>query len=190
VNNEYESLRAEIKDWQDRRFTVLSGSVALVTVILGLKVVSESPLPGVWPWVSAVLLALLSSACLLTWYAGRANAKIAAYLIVFHETASPGWEARLAKLKNTRLDKLNLNRLMIVIYAGLGLLSVFLPALRHDQTRPNLLPLVVSVLMFIGSLILLGQKSPRDRYIHYWRNVKEHEGHGRRKKDLSPGPRG
>jgi hypothetical protein len=58
MNTEYESLREEIKAWQERRFTVLSGAVALVTGILGLKMVGESKPTENWTWPSAILLVL------------------------------------------------------------------------------------------------------------------------------------
>src|SRR5947208_2340161 len=106
MSNEYETLRAEILKWQDRRFDLLKISIGLITGLLGLKLVVEYPSKGdIWPLVSSVLLLYLSGANLLTWYAGVANSKLAAYIKVFHESdvgSAPAyrWESRLQRLKD------------------------------------------------------------------------------------------
>lgn len=168
--NEYEMLRGEIKDWQDRRFTILTASVGLVTAILSLKVFDEPVRTELWPSISALLLLLLTCACALTWYAGRANAKIAAYLIVFHERSSQsgeGWESRLDRLNNSGFDHLNLNRLMFCIYLVLGLVAM-IPVLRHFPIRDGWNVLIIPIALFVCSLLLLVLPSPKDRYIKQW----------------------
>jgi O-antigen/teichoic acid export membrane protein len=179
--SEDEKLRAEIKDWQDRRFTILTASIGLVTAVLGFKLFDQPATAEMWPWVSALLLLLLSSACILTWYAGRANAKIAAYLIVFHERPSQssdgGWESRLHHLKESGLDRLNLNRLLIIIYLVLGLVSVIFPALRHSPAGSGLIVVIGAVFLFLSSLFFLFLKSPKERYIKLWEEVRDKGAH-------------
>src|SRR5262249_4637530 len=130
VSAEYESIRAEILKWQDRRFDLLKLSISVVTGLLGLKLILDAT--GSWPIISSLLLLYLAGANLLTWYAGIANSKLSAYVKVFHEgQESPsipmGWETRLAKLKTKGLDPQNLNRWIAVVYAVLAIISVVLP---------------------------------------------------------------
>ena len=73
IRDEYDSLRKEIYEWQNRRFSILAVSGGFVAAILGLKIVEESKQPQTWPVVSALLLLFLSAACLLTWYTRRAT---------------------------------------------------------------------------------------------------------------------
>lgn len=181
MNTEYESLRKEIIAWQERRFTILAGSVALVTGILGLKVIGESKPFENWAWASALLLVILASACALTWYAGRASAKIAAYLIVFHESQPDplgAWETRLQVLKDSRRDCWNLNRLIILVYLGLALLAVLAPLLSHREY--HLVPLdyvtlVVAGGLFALAMVLLVLKSPKEHYKKLWEDLGKKE---------------
>jgi len=71
VSGEYESLRAEILKWQDRRFDLLKLSISVVTGLLGLKLIFEKlDAPGssstLWPLISSILLLYLAGANLLT----------------------------------------------------------------------------------------------------------------------------
>ena len=181
MNTEYESLKEEIKAWQHRRFTLLSGSVALVIGILGLKMVGESKPTENWTWPSALLLALLAAACALTWYAMRSNAKIAAYLVVFHESPpNPhfAWESRLDALKKTGRDWWNLNLFMICIYLGLALLAVLAPWLSHQEYHLGYLDYVALTVgggLFLVTLLLLGLPSPKQHFIKLWTQLKEKE---------------
>jgi hypothetical protein len=171
MNNEYEALYAEIKDWQDRRFTVLTAAIGLVTAILGLKIFDQPARIELWPWISALLLLLLSSACILTWYAGRANAKLAAYLICFHERPSPsgdGWQSRLHRLKQSRMDRLNLNRIVVCIYSPLAAVSVILPVMQQPPSPFGWVVLSVAIVIFLCSLLLLVLRTPKDHYVDLW----------------------
>ena len=123
---EYESLRQEILAWQNRRFMILTASITLVSAILGLDAVQEINVEVEWPVITSLLWFFLGSTTALTWYGGRANAKIAAYLLVFHEKEG-GWESRLKDLKISKLDWFNLNRMVFLIYVGLGILSLVIP---------------------------------------------------------------
>jgi hypothetical protein len=101
MSEEYESLRAEILKWQDRRFDLLKLSTTIVTSLLGLKLIFGAPASGtLWPLISSTLLLYLAAANLLTWYAGISNSILAAYIKVFHEKEPTlfHWETRLDKL--------------------------------------------------------------------------------------------
>lgn len=173
MTSEYETLRTEIKDWQDRRFTILTASIGIVTAVLGIKIFDQPARLDLWPWISALLLLLLSSACVLTWYAARANAKIAAYIMVFHEDpSSGGWESRLHQLKTTGLDRLNLNRLIICIYFLLGVVSVLLPAFQHPPNSTGWAIVGAATIVFLLSLLLLLFRSPKARYLDEWNEIK------------------
>lgn len=87
LNNEYDSLRQEILNWQDKRFTMVSGSIILVTAILGIIVKNNTSISG--EILSSVLLAFLTCVCLLTWYFGTSNSRLGAYIEVFYEKDTP-----------------------------------------------------------------------------------------------------
>jgi len=172
VSKEFDALRGEMLAWQNRRFTVLTASTSLVTGILGLDGVMKGDAVLDWGLVSGLLWFFLGSSAVLTWYAGRANAKIAAYLIVFHEADSDGWETRLKLMKDQGLDWFNLNRVVLLIYVGLGILSFVVPwAVRGHQvaTGWHIIVLVVTGGWFSFGLGLLLLPGPRQRYEERWR---------------------
>ena len=188
VSGEYESLRAEILKWQDRRFDLLKLSISVVTGLLGLKLIFEKlDAPGssstLWPLISSILLLYLAGANLLTWYAGVANSKLSAYVRVFHEgqesTSIPmGWETRLAKLKTKGLDPQNLNWWITIVYAVLAIISVVLPYAATSFAPPGLwlYGLAVSSAAFLATIILVVRFSyPREHFEACWRQLRDEE---------------
>ena len=174
MSEEYNALRAEMLAWQNRRFMILTASVSLVTGILGIDGVTDAGSDLGWGLVSSLLWFFLGSAAALTWYAGRANAKIAAYFIVFHEVESEGWETRLKKLKADGLDRFNLNRMVLLIYVGLGVLSFLIPWSVRGYQCPSAWHAVVLVVsgVWLGfSLWLLLLPLPRGLYEQKWRDL-------------------
>jgi undecaprenyl pyrophosphate phosphatase UppP len=175
MTDEYNSLRKEIIEWQNRRFLILGITITLVSGILGLKTNAVSS--NISLYISSILLFILASSSCLIWYCGRASAKIAAYLIVFHEERSEqgsGWESRLNKLKKSKKDWFDLNKMMFLVYLVLGCLSVFLPYLYNKDkcsvTLLNIIPLIITTIFYIIGLYLLLQKSKKKYYIQLWRN--------------------
>lgn len=184
MNQEYESLGAEILKWQDRRFQLIEISIGLVTAIIGLDLVMKPSTPEHWPLISSVLLAFLSSAGLLTWYAGRANSKLSAYLKVFHEAEELApealrWETRLQKLKEKGLDRYNVNHWITVIFIVLAGISVLLPYIASSLSTPTGWPLALLLIfaaLFVGSAILVSAFSyPRESYEARWRQLQRGE---------------
>ncbi|HKJ67319.1 MAG TPA: hypothetical protein VKA68_05140 [bacterium] len=174
MEQEYESLRQEIRAWQNRRFTTLAASITIVSGILGLDVVQESTFSGSWPILTSLLWFFLGSTIALIWYAGRANAKIAAYLIVFHEKNAGGWESRLTELKASGLDWFSLNRMVFLIFVSLGILSFVIPwSVRGLQEIPNwhTLLLLITGIWFCFGLMLLMWGYSREKYIDKWIDV-------------------
>jgi len=178
MNGEFDALRAEMLAWQNRRFTTLATSIALVTGILGLDGVIGSQSTIDWTFVSALLLFFLGSAANLTWYAGQGNAKMAAYLIVFHEADFRGWETRLIHFNNLGSKLFTLNRMVLVIYAILGVLSFILPgAMREFQSlscRQGIV-LVISVAWVVVSLLSLAFIPDKNEYVGKWEIVRDAE---------------
>lgn len=110
----------------------------------------------------------------LTWYAGRANAKISAYLLVFHEE-NDGWESLLSELKSSRLDWFSLNRVIFLIYLGLGILAIVIPwSIHHSQAIStwHKFLLLITGAWFLFDLILLMRGYPRQDYKDKWIYVK------------------
>ncbi len=174
MNEEYKTLRAETLAWQNRRFTVLATSVSLVTGILGFDGVTKGESILDWGLVSALLLFFLGSSAALTWYASRSNAKIAAYIIVFHQADSKGWETRLKTLKEGGDDRFNLNRMVVLIYAGLGTLSILMPwAVRGYKSTSDLalVVLTLSGVWFFFSLYLLLRPPSTKYFEEKWKDI-------------------
>src|SRR5262249_50251333 len=138
----------------------------------------------IWPLVSSVLLLFLSASNLLTYYAGIANTKLAAYVMVFHEStgddaACYGWEGRLKRLKAKELDPQNVNIWIMTIYFALAVLSVAVPfaEANHPFTRIGVrtfLP-VSGVLFLVSAFFVLRFSYPRERYEKNWREVQRDE---------------
>lgn len=175
MNDEYESLRTEILHWQDRRFTLVSISIAVITGVLGLDLIKPDFSADTWPYVPCILLAFLSCATYLTWYAGRANAKISAYLITFHEGEgkSRTYETTMRELKDK--DPLDLNKGLAGVYFVLGLTAVGIPYFVLEDLI-DFSPLLVGIAcVFAVCWLLLLRKHSRDRFIQMFRDLKEEE---------------
>jgi hypothetical protein len=129
-------------------------------------------------------LLYLSVSNLLTWYAGVANSKLAAYIKVFHESSAgaettPRWESRLAALKRKGLDPQNLNRWIALVYLVLSLVSVALPLASAGFAAPDRLWLVVllaCVVPFVITLVLVAFYSyPREQFEIAWKRLQREE---------------
>jgi hypothetical protein len=189
MSTDLESLRAEMLKWQDRRFDLLKHSTGVVTALLGFKLVAENSgatalSTSTWPLVSALLLLYLSASNTLTWYAGVANSKLAAYIKVFHEVsstgeASPRWETRLSLLKRSGLDPQNLNRWITLVYLILGLVSVVLPFASAGFAYPDnvwLTVLLVCIVPFAITLTMVALYSyPREQFELDWKKLQQQE---------------
>lgn len=176
MTEEYEALRAEMLEWQNRRFTILTVTITLVVGILGLEGVLTGESTLGWWLVASLLWFFLGSSAALTWYAGRANAKAAAYIIVFYEAKSSGWETRLDVLKKSKLDWFSLNRMVVLIYFGLAVLSFLVPwTVRESQCVIDwqAYVLVVSGAWITGNLLLLLRDKPKVFYIQSFRDIFE-----------------
>lgn len=184
MENEYQALRSEMLQWQERRFDLLKISISLVTALLGLKLMVE-PVDQrvVWPLVSALLLLFLASANLLTWYAARANSKLAGYIQVFHERERPGgqgWERRLEALKKTKFsERLSLNTWTTAIYLVLALVATGVPWAMAGFAWPGVgacALLAGSAGAFLASLLLsLFFSYDRRYYVELWSAIKQGE---------------
>ncbi len=175
MSSEYESLREEILAWQNRRFMILTASITFVSAILGLDAVQKNTAVVEWSLITSLLWLFLSSMAVLTWYAGRANAKIATYLRVFHEE-NGGWESRLAPMSESAW--FNLNIMVLLVYGGLGIFSLVIPcSIRYSVVIENhenqhFKLLLFSGVCFLVALIRLGWGNPSKKYIEKWEVVK------------------
>ena len=169
---EYTSLRTEMLSWQNRRFSILATAITLTIGFLGLDGILKGESTVSWGVITSILWFFLGSVASLTWYASRANAKLAAYISVFHEDQEKGWENRLRQLKNKGLDRLDLNIMMLSIYLGLAFLSLVVPLTVRGFISPDTLDLLYlsfSGVWFIFCASLLAVKPPRKIYIEEWK---------------------
>ena len=168
---EYNALRNEMLAWQNRRFSTLATAITVTIGLLGLDGVLKGTPNISWPLVTALLWFFLGAVSLLTWYASRANSKLAAYISVFHEEQANGWESRLNKLKNKGLDRLTLNIMILSIYLGLGIISLIIPLEVRNYESVNhyeIFILTLAGLWFVVSQVLLTVEPPREYYKTLW----------------------
>jgi hypothetical protein len=175
ADGEYASLRQEIIEWQGRRMATTSGTVVVVTALLGWIV--QSPSRWVWADASAILLVAIASAAWLTYIFGMNAVRIGTYLQVFHEAAGQGWESR-----NQRAERpawANLNRGLAVVYAGLAAISVFAPYVVANQRSVSGGSYAVFVAAVAGVLVaivfLWRLQRDRDLRLRSWEDVREKE---------------
>jgi hypothetical protein len=204
MKDEYQSTRSEILQWQTLRITLITISTALVPAILTailsmvLKDVGSTSGGFVASSVlcfvaSFLLLAFLSVAVVLTWYAGTGNVKMGSYLAVFYEEGEKGWHHRhrvVNELSTVRADNLTFDKILSVFYSVLGvasLLLAFLPWLvtiyvSPEEKLPGTLyclwtfPIVMFAVLF--SLVVYLLFLPKKHIEHYralWRIIKNAE---------------
>src|SRR5207244_3947693 len=143
-------------------------SAAFVSGIVGfLQKNSDSVGKEWWPLYSAGLLIFLILVTGLSRHAGRGNAKIGAYLRIFHEprrvsedrNKTLGWEGRLQQFKGRNFfDKRLLSDWLFGIYLILGAVSVAVPGLIGGwQFKYDWLPwmLVLIAVVFVVMLFFL-----------------------------------
>lgn len=172
MDKEYEALRQEILQWQSRRFTIVGGSIIIVTTILGWIITT----PAKWSWeIASILpLAFLISACYLTWLFSRFNVMIGAYLEVFHES---DWDRRVRVFKSG-IKAIRLNSALALLYSGLGVISVVISytVCSKPSTKFGIGLFVAVFLLFVFMLTNLTFLSyPRKRYVSRWQKIKTQE---------------
>jgi hypothetical protein len=120
---EFEALRDEVVAWQERRFTVLTGAVTLVCVLLGF-ILSDAKNSWTRQQALTILFAVLGCASLVTWYAGRASTTRGAYLAVFYEQkAGPvHWETAIRELETIHpwAQSISLNAIMGFVFGAVA----------------------------------------------------------------------
>ena len=174
-NKEFETLRQEIIQNQSRRLTLASGSIIMVTAILGWVISS----PDAWPGgiISSLLLAVLIAPCCLTTMYARANARISTYIEVFHEDGPPGmgWEGRIRQY-HADFGWFDLNKALSLLYLGIGIVSVVIPRSVCTKTMESWYLLSVTIIVFFVVLIFMAFYSyPKERCIRNWKEIKERE---------------
>ncbi|MBA7493703.1 hypothetical protein ES702_04265 [subsurface metagenome] len=182
MDKEYEALRQEILQWQSRRFTVVGGSIVIVTAILGWVTMA----PEKWSWAIASVLPLtfLVSVCYLTWLFIRFNIRIGTYLQVFHESA---WERRkrafLRDIKKFRrgIKTFRLSWGLALLYGGLGVVSIVIPhtVCLKPSTKPEIILFTAVAFLFVFMLVVLAFfPHPTQLYISQWQKMKDQEAGG------------
>lgn len=179
TEKEYELLRDEISEWQNRRFTLVGVSITVVTALLGFSQIAG--IKVTWDFISSLLLFFLSVACWLTAYCGIANVKIGTYLQAFHEghESSFHWESRNSRFSKVGRKYGNLNQYLGAVYLILAILSLLAPPLMFKPTQSSLFPVLLVALMigaFIASLVwLYKSQGRREEFLKRWLEVKKQE---------------
>ena len=176
---EYELLRIEMMEWQNRRFAIVGISITLVSALLGAGQVAGAKLP--WEFVTVLGLFFLSVACLLTAYCGIANTKLATYLQVYHEVEGSRfrWETRLEAFPSVIGRFENLNQHISMIYLVLAVLTLCLPPLLLGSPlggKYHLVPVVMMTLIFCLALVwLFRSQGRREAFKAHWQQIAQQE---------------
>lgn len=174
---EFESLRQESMQWQRIRFTVFAGAVALFTAVSAstgsfLKTLS-------WHIPSAIILAVLSCAAIITWMCTRFATRIGTYIEVFIE--NKGWESRSREFRKGRKSPLKIIKMSIgfsLLYTLLASAQIVIAITICEGPVSNLSLLVViiiGILFIISNLLLALRSYPRKAFIARWLEVKKAE---------------
>ena len=176
MSKEYECLRQEILQWQQRRFFLLSSSIVVVTAVFGLGKGGQSLIPS--DFMASILIIFLSVACYITAYCGRSSARMGAFIQVYYEedTREYCWETENSKFSDKYSDKFNLNSNLSVIYVVLGFAALIAPAFLFKMPV-KLTDYIVSPLLFLSAFIpavlyLSGSQGIRRKYVEYWKEIK------------------
>lgn len=180
---EYDALRNEIIEWQNRRFQVLTASITVVGAVLGFGQAAQDKIS--FELVETGLMLFLSVACVITGYCGQSNAKIGTYIQVFHENNN-GWETHVTNFTN-RLG-MNLNSLLLSVYGVMGIVALQIPPYLFKKPKgilglsvelrlfSNIFELfllpALSFCLFIVSLIYMAKSQKlRASYLVEWKKV-------------------
>jgi multidrug transporter EmrE-like cation transporter len=177
VDHDYGFLTEQIRDWQERRFTILTGTVTLAVAIVSF-VLSQKDIKWARSDALSLLLLLLMCASLLTWYSGWSNQTMGTFLQVFESDVSRStWQSANAELKRMSLVQrsISLNRLFAFIYAVCAGVCGALLWKRCDARSSPLSTTVciVVAILFLISLVLLVQGAfDTDWYVNSWRSIR------------------
>jgi len=186
MKEEYESLRAEIGNWQNFRFILVGVATAFVSTVIGFE--PKQGTEGAPRLRLSLIIFALAGAAALSCYAGWGNAKIGAYLQVFHEQSTSdkkytlGWEGRNQKFQGSQWNLLSLNGWLGITYLLLGIgSSIALVGLDLKKVWPiNIDPrildpsdaiLEIAWLCLVVAAVSLFLPPPRARYMRRWRDV-------------------
>lgn len=173
MEKEYETLRLEILQWQNRRFDIMAGSIIGTTAILGWIVST----PNNWSWAIAasIPLTFLSCACFLNCLFNRSVAVIGAYLEVFH----PGkWNNRIRRFRAEQNKIMIVNTGFMSIYIALGAISIIISGFVCLKTATIFevsLLAFVSILFIIALLILYKYSTPKESFLERWEKIRSEE---------------
>ena len=176
MNDEYTALRAEILEWQSRRMGIASGTMILVTAVLGWIV--QHPKGWAWTTAAAILLVAIASAALLTWIFGLNAIRIGSYVQVFHEEAEHGrgWEGRNAEFRGPA--HLSLNSGLGLVYSALGGIAVTVPYLVATRPATTFSWVVFALALAAaaaGVSLVLRPWSRRSDAVERWRALRTRE---------------
>jgi hypothetical protein len=174
---EYESLRQEILQWQSRRLTIASlGVAAFLPYLPWLARQADQSDRNLGAGLGLALLGVLS---LLMWICGRSASAIGAYIEVFLEAKTPGWESRIRRFdEQFRLRIPRFNWVFGIAFLFLSVITLVVARVhRAGGARWSAITvLVLTSLFFAVSWALMTFKSlPRRSEAERWREIQRQE---------------
>ena len=176
-HDEYQALRREILDWQNRRQQIMTFSSATATVMLGWITSKSSD----WSWTiaSSVVITFLSVTYYLAWLSDRIKIRISTYIQVFHEECEEvrGWETRSQALRRFR-SLPHFHTLATVVYLIYGAVAITVSCLvcRKPVSDGSVVLFTLVTLLFLVVLVVSGIMSyPSGVFVQAWRVVQSKE---------------
>jgi hypothetical protein len=175
---EFQSLRDELREWQGRRFTLLSVSSVFLTAYIGWVVNKAEN----WTWeiASIPILLIVIGASLLTRHFNRLVVRVSTYLEIFHDFK---WQSRLGLFRRL-IGPLKTNQLIGIFYGG-TVVTAILTFKTLCKAHKNIDSLILfSVLLLFAAISIVAMafySSPNQKFLVAWEIAKQKESEAQQK---------
>ncbi len=179
-NQEYQSLREDMRHLRSYRLTVYGAVGTLVVAGIGWASVKPEAFSG--PFLSALLTLAVAVGAFLSWILHLLAAQIGTYIRVFHETGTPeiGWERRSEEFGKRKGFMTTFTRLRVVfglLYMGLFLFALAGPLTlcKGDTSWWHFVFLGIAVVLHAVVMRLCVFIKSHEAYREIWQKVADKE---------------
>jgi cytochrome bd-type quinol oxidase subunit 2 len=181
--DDLEILHDQIVAWQERRFTVVTGVLTLVTVLCGF-VLSDAKRSWTREQARILVCLILFCATLFTWYAGWQNAIIGAFVRSIRDPANQvlGWETGV-KMLTSRGDLsayVSLNKIIAITFAvtAIGATAVFWLHCPSDEKKAaKYIHRTAATFLAIALIVLAYPRVIHPNYDEVWERIRTEHSH-------------
>jgi hypothetical protein len=167
-SDEFNALRNEILNWQEKRFEIIRAACLGLGAVVGGAVAQKQT----WDWslASSAVHVILALAAHMTCTCGYYTTMGGAYIEVF---LNGNWEARnRAFRKKTSVPQLN--RAIALIYFSLAVTAniiCYTLCARNPPSQLTILWAITAIAMVVSLIRLAFRSYPRDKLVNYWKEI-------------------